>query len=162
MIIRSRTHTQPLTPNSIKEFDQTQFFDSSDNSVSMSASVHIYVPDGCRDTPCRLHVAFHGCEQDEQRIREKCESAGGCDVKFFYRDAGYNAWAEENNLLVLYPQNKAWGAVGDNTKNPLGCWDWWGYSGPDYFRKSGKQIRAVARMINVLVGDPAFLGVPGE
>jgi hypothetical protein len=46
--------------------------------------------------------------------------------------------------------------------NPFGCWDLWGfnYTGQDYHTKSGKQIRAVAAMINALVGDPKFLAVP--
>jgi poly(3-hydroxybutyrate) depolymerase len=68
----------------------------------------------------------------------------------FHADAGYNEWAEAHGLLVLYPQTTAWGAANDIGKNPRGCWDWWGYSGSDYFRKSGPQIRAVDAMVRCL------------
>ena len=44
----------------------------------------------------------------------------------FSRNAGYNAIAEANNIIVLYPQ-----AV-NSTLNPRGCWDWWGYTSPAY------------------------------
>ncbi len=75
-----------------------------------------------------------------------------CPALFFYKDAGYNEWAERNNTVVLYPQTVAWGSKAEGGKNPKGCWDWWGYSGEDYFRKSGKQISAVNWMIDCLTG----------
>lgn len=56
---------------------------------------------------CALHVAFHGCEQTLGDI--------GSD---FVENAGYNSWAEANNIIILYPQAK------DNPLNPKGCWDW--------------------------------------
>ena len=34
--------------------------------------------------------------------------------------------------------------------NPLGCWDWWGYSGSDYLTRAGPQIKAVRAMIDRL------------
>ena len=37
------------------------------------------------------------------------------------------------------------------TANPKGCWDWWGYSGPDYFRREGQQMQAVHGMIERLL-----------
>ena len=33
--------------------------------------------------------------------------------------AGYNAVAEENDIIILYPQAK------NSTLNPKGCWDWY-------------------------------------
>jgi hypothetical protein len=60
----------------------------------------------------------------------------------------------------LYPQ-----VVAENywPVNPQGCWDWWGflYTGPDYATLSGKQIMAVAQMINTLVRED-LLEVPPE
>ena len=58
----------------------------------------------------------------------------------FHRDAGYNRWAEANQMLVLYPQ------VNKSAANPYGCWDWWGYSGSHYADKSAPQMKAIMRM----------------
>ena len=100
---------------------------------------------------CRLHVAFHGCEQFEERIGDA-----------FFAHAGYNYWAESNGIVVLYPQTTAWSESSfPISENPKGCWDWWGYSGNNYYTKSGNQIRAVAKMINELIGEALF-ETPGD
>ncbi len=55
---------------------------------------------------------------------------------------------------MLYPQATAWHRrfdVTGLTANPRGCWDWWGYSGPDYFRQSGKQMNAIWQLIDGLL-----------
>ena len=125
-------------------FDQTEFFDQDDKSVSMHALGHIHVPESCAaGASCRLHVAFHGCQQSQDVIGDA-----------FYRGAGYNEVAESNNIIVLYPQTTAWSDsfFFGYRENPRGCWDWWGYSGDDFSRRAGKQIQAVARMINALTG----------
>lgn len=38
------------------------------------------------------------------------------------RNTGYNEVGELNNIIILYPQ-----AV-NILVNPMGCWDWWGYT----------------------------------
>ena len=132
-------------PTGIIAFDQTEFFDQDDRSVSMHALGHVYLPERCaRGERCRLHVAFHGCRQHQDEIGDS-----------FYASAGYNEVAETNDIVVLYPQTRAWSEslFFGFTENPRACWDWWGYSGEAYFRRSGKQISAVAKMINALVGD---------
>jgi poly(3-hydroxybutyrate) depolymerase len=65
----------------------------------------------------------------------------------FAREAGYNRWADTNRIIVLYPQAiaRSW-----PTYNPNGCWDWWGYTGPQYHTKDGAQIRAVKAMLERL------------
>ena len=83
-------------------FDQTEFFDATDPRVSMGPVGFVYVPADCSgDTPsgepCRLHVAFHGCRQYQELVGDD-----------FYWDAGYNVWAEANQIVVLYPQSTAW------------------------------------------------------
>jgi len=40
----------------------------------------------------------------------------------FARYTGYNEAGELNNIIIIYPQAVA---VIDN---PMGCWDWWGYT----------------------------------
>lgn len=139
--------------DSLLTFDQRPFFDTDDDSLSLNDEGHVYVPERCRDgTACPLHVAFHGCRQYEDAVREACEETDECPVLLFHADAGYNAWAEAHGLVVLYPQTTGWGDSTAVDKNPRGCWDWWGYSGNDYYRQTGKQMTAVDRMVDCLRG----------
>jgi hypothetical protein len=142
--------TQAVVPDRTRllAFDQTEWFDAADPSVSMAETGYVYVPADCLNgasssESCRLHVAFHGCQQYEALIGDD-----------FHWDAGYNRWAEANRIVVLYPQTTAWNRPSDPTglsANPNGCWDWWGYSGADYYRRSGKQMQAVRAMIERLL-----------
>lgn len=129
----------------IVAFDQTQFFDATDESASLDKTGYLYVPPDCENdsasvVTCRLHVAFHGCEQYAAKIHET-----------FVREAGYNAWADANHLVVLYPQTTQWlrplTDPAGFTANPKGCWDWWGYSGSAYLTRDGTQMKAVRAMI---------------
>jgi poly(3-hydroxybutyrate) depolymerase len=89
-----------------------------------------------------LHVAFHGCRQNVD--------ARGADRAHddFVRDAGYNRWAAANRTVVLYPQTT------ESALNPNRCWDFWGYTGPDYRTRRGPQMRAVKNMVDRLLGIP--------
>lgn len=107
---------------------------------SLDRDGFVFVPAQCAaGTRCRVHVALHGCRQGASEVGET-----------FVREAGYNAWAAANDTIVLYPQVKP---VRPNwllpwlPNNPLGCWDWWGYTGPDYAIKSGAQIAALRAMV---------------
>ena len=62
--------------------------------------------------------------------------------KTFVEHAGYNRWADTNDIIVLYPQ-----AVATFT-NPQGCWDWWGFDDANYAVKAGRQITAVRAMLD--------------
>jgi len=46
----------------------------------------------------------------------------------FARHTGYNEVGELNNIIIVYPQATA------IIDNPLGCWDWWGYT-VKFYRK---------------------------
>jgi poly(3-hydroxybutyrate) depolymerase len=132
------------------EFSQTEFFDLNNERASLSKAGYLYVPAGCSEgapsgTQCRLHVAFHGCRQTTDLIADD-----------FYWDAGYNRWAEMNNVVVLYPQVTAWQPRWDPSGlagNPRGCWDWWGYTAGDYYNKRGVQMQAVRKMVGRLRGE---------
>jgi poly(3-hydroxybutyrate) depolymerase len=106
----------------------------------------LYVPKACENNSysaieCRLHVAFHGCEQSPAKIHD-----------IFVREAGYNPWADTSRVIILYPQVKPWKLWADPVAgNPEGCFDWWGYSGDDYLGRNGKQMRAVRDMIGRLL-----------
>jgi poly(3-hydroxybutyrate) depolymerase len=120
-------------PQRLLKFDQRPF---GAYAISMADEGYVYVPKACESQRCRVHVAFHGCRQTVEDIGEQ-----------FVREAGYNRWAEQNRLVILYPQaiKRYWGLY-----NPRGCWDWWGYTGPDYATKDGAQIRAVKAMLDRL------------
>ena len=77
------------------------------------------------------------------RFDQKAHAGG----ERFVREAGYNRWAGSNRLVVLYPQTVVRYFP---VFNPRGCWDWWGYSGANYWNQTGAQIRAVKAMIERL------------
>jgi len=118
----------------IVSFDQRRY---TTDSAGMADTGYLYVPKSCStaSTHCKVHVAIHGCLQAE-------ESVG----KQFYTDTGYNNWADNNNILVLYPQV----VKSPGPSNPEGCWDWWGYTGTDYAYRTGPQMKAIMAMVNRL------------
>jgi poly(3-hydroxybutyrate) depolymerase len=98
----------------------------------------VYLPSAAlAGKPCGVHVALHGCKQSRELIGN-----------IFANSAGYNEWAEANDLIVLYPQATATSSMG--LFNPLGSWDWWGYTGQDYAMRSGRQMKAISEMVNCL------------
>jgi poly(3-hydroxybutyrate) depolymerase len=130
------------------EFARDLTGQNSANAISMGATGYAYVPKSCGAmAPCRVHVALHGCEQYGEKVADR-----------FYRYAGYNEWADANNLIVLYPQttrSPSWANPG--VLNPMGCWDWWGYnhltdSEGRYATQRGLQIAAIKRMLDRLAG----------
>jgi poly(3-hydroxybutyrate) depolymerase len=139
----------PVQPahGKIISFDQRPFVDGKPIDTSLADEGYAYVPQSCLNGACRIHVVFHGCRQSVAQVDRR-----------FIEGAGYNAWADSNRLIVLYPQTVPRnGVAGGSWKwvyNPKGCWDWWGYSGIDYHTRDGLQIKAVRAMIERL-GTPA-------
>jgi poly(3-hydroxybutyrate) depolymerase len=134
----------PQPAGELLTFDQRPFVPGAAIDASMADGGYVYVPGSCRTGGCRIHVAYHGCRQSSDTLGTR-----------YVTGAGYNAWADSNRLVVLYPQVRpryglAWGSW-KFLLNPNGCWDWWGYSGADYASRNGKQIRAVEAMIDQLV-----------
>lgn len=117
-------------------FDQTRYL-ADPEPRGMADTGWVYVPAACRDgAPCRVHVVFHGCKQNAESV-EDAVTVG----------AGYNRWAEANDIVVLYPQTHAiW-------SNPNACWDWWGFTGTGYATRHGVQMGAVQRMLLALAGQ---------
>lgn len=134
-------HLEPRNGGTLRgklvRFDQREFVTGGLRASGLAQTGFAYVPAPCVDrAPCRVHIAFHGCKQHEGRIGQA-----------FVTGAGYNPWADTNRIIVLYPQTAAtWAAP----VNPQGCWDWWGYTGPDYAQKNGPQIAAVKKMLDRL------------
>ena len=135
-----------LKPKSVPEpghlvtFDQRAFTGGLPADISMGEQGFAYIPASCRAGGCRVHVAFHGCRQGEDQVGRR-----------FVEGAGYNAWAETNRLVVLYPQAVARNGLAAGSMrwmyNPKGCWDWWGYSAVDYATRNAPQMVAVRKMI---------------
>lgn len=99
----------------------------------------LFVPSACAaGESCGLHIAFHGCQQSTAFVDDA-----------FARTAGYNEWASNNDLLVLYPQVSSSRVA---PINPLGCWDWWGYTGEEYATRSAAQISVVKALVDSLSG----------
>ncbi|MDO6539904.1 PHB depolymerase family esterase [Alteromonas stellipolaris] len=94
----------------------------------------VFVPENCAEgEPCSLHISFHGCNQYAEAVGDS-----------YVTKTGINRWADNNNIVVLYPQTKKSLFM---PLNPQGCWDWWGYSSDDYANRKGSQISAVTNMI---------------
>jgi hypothetical protein len=110
---------------------------------SMSDDGYVYVPKSCETDTCKVHIAFHGCEQGARKIGY-----------LFYGTTGYNEIADSNHLIVLYPQAES--TTGFLPPyNPKGCWDFWGYSStslfnPDFYSKNATQMSAVRAMLEQL------------
>lgn len=122
----------------LAEFDQSTFV----AGHGMGETGWIYVPKACSlAAPCRVHVALHGCRQNSTDVGQE-----------FVRNAGYNRWADTNNIVVLYPQ------TGKGATNS--CWDWWGYDNANYAKKSAPQMKAIVAMLEHLSRSPTPEKVP--
>ena len=137
----------------LKSFDQSLYTGNDiPGALSMGDKGYVFVPKDCADTAaaCRVHVALHGCRQDVGTIG-----------KLFVEQTGYNAWADANRIIVLYPQTTASPFL---PFNPASCWDWWGYVTLDssYVTKGGKQIAAIKAMLDAMTaGGGGPVPAPG-
>ena len=117
-------------PENLFEFDQSEF--ASYSLTHMDSIGYIYVPTVCQSkkTPCKLHIAFHGCGQGRKFVGTE-----------FVAHTGYAQYAEGLNTIVIFPQ------IISSIINPVGCWDWWGYTSPAYASKLGPQMISVRKML---------------
>lgn len=125
-----------LTPanesgGSVQAFDQQPFGDA-----SLMELGYMFVPDECREPGCDIVVLFHGCQQSAEVI--------GTEL---VENSGLNRWAASNSTVVLYPQVQSSNIA---PMNPLGCWDWWGYTDDDYLSRSAPQLAAINAMVTEL------------
>ncbi len=112
-------------------FDQDRYGSEDANLASEGVA---YVPTACRSKgACKVHVVFHGCNQSRKDVGDALTH--GTD---------YADWAETNNIIVLFPQ------AAPSTLNPLTCWDWWGYTGLNFYTRDAPQIKAVNAMIEAV------------
>lgn len=95
-------------------------FDIGTTLSSVNKTAYAYIPGNCQNKKCNAHMVLHGCDQSI-----------GLIGTWFIEYAGYNDVAESNDIIMLYPQ------VLNTTTNPRACWDFIGYTGPDYLTKDG-------------------------
>lgn len=106
----------------------------------LDGSAWLYIPRAClKDgAACALHMVLHGCGQSASQVQTA-----------FIEQSGYLPWAGTNNIVLAFPQVVA------SMVNPLACWDWWGYSDPNYLWRDSKQMRLLANWARQLAGlDP--------
>jgi hypothetical protein len=138
------------TPSYLYAFDQLPFipFPYTPLTSSLDRTGYVYIPPQCQDgsTQCNLHISFHGCEQNLGTIGPQ-----------YANSTGLNDHAAANDLVILYPYADVSSVV-----NPKGCWDWFGYTGPDYGLKTGVQMAFVENLIRELTGAKRFGGSEEE
>ena len=114
-------------------FDQSQYISSADwDDAVMADKGYMYVPTACQGNyaACKLHVVMHGCGQNYLE-----------SFSTVIYHAEYSQWAEANDIILLFPQ-----ASVSLLTNPMGCWDWWGYTNSDFALKNGIQMAGVYAM----------------
>ena len=140
-------------------FNQNEVFDGSATDTYkalMAEKGFAFVPKQCQQgQPCALHVAFHGCRQGHGFYGFGIVPSlygGDSGWTHFVENAGYNEWADANDIVVLYPQARSREFQGSiQHANPQGCWDLWGYTDANYHTRDGQQIKAVWKMVQALV-----------
>ena len=106
--------------------------------AGLSETAYLFVPPACTegDQSCALHLVLHGCAQSAVQVSTD-----------FIQQSGYLSWAEANDIVLAFPQ------VVPGTLNPYACWDWWGYTGPDYRWRNGKQMLALTDWVRQLSSE---------
>ncbi|MBV8575856.1 MAG: hypothetical protein JOZ58_12585, partial [Acetobacteraceae bacterium] len=126
----------------LKQMDQAEFTAPyRPEDFSLSNTGYVYVPQACEDQQrCRVHIALHGCLQSAEIIEDH-----------YVAHAGYNEWADTNNIIVLYPQTHASEIA---PFNPNACWDWWGYTNSFYATRNpeSRQIGVIKAMLDRITG----------
>lgn len=126
----------------VREFDQSVYTKpETARALSLADHGYVYAPKACDDgAVCHIHIALHGCRQTVAEIGRR-----------FIDETGYNAWADSNRLIIVYPQTRSTSA------NPQACWDWWSYvnHSDSYVTKSGPQIRTIKAMLDALTAGAA-------
>ncbi len=97
-------------------------------------------PDGVLACPLTSPPFLHGCLSGEYLLGREFPELANLDI-----------YADTNNLVVLYPQAIA-SVIPDN---PEGCWDWWGYDGPDFAVKTAPQMVTIMNTVTASSRDTA-------
>ena len=127
----------PATQSSGTVYPIEQQKIAGDLAATMAEQGFLYVPKNCEQgQSCTLHISFHGCNQHADAVGMA-----------YVEKAGFNRYADSNNIVVLYPQTRASNLM---PMNPQACWDWWGYTDANYANRKGQQIQAVVKLAQSL------------
>uniref|UniRef100_A0A6A7GBW8 Polyhydroxybutyrate depolymerase n=1 Tax=Hirondellea gigas TaxID=1518452 RepID=A0A6A7GBW8_9CRUS len=127
----------------IAQFSQPSYFPGTPQAAGLHQTGFLYIPTSCaQGALCRIHVSYHGCLMTQDLIQLQ-----------YVENSGLNQIAEQNNIIVFYPQAVASSFA---PQNPNGCFDWWGFAGAGYAEKSGVQNAFVTTVINTLSGRKIF------
>lgn len=107
------------------------------DDAGLDDTAYLFVPAECPPQGCALHLVLHGCAMSVAK-----------NGMSFIEESGYLPWARANGIVLVFPQ------VDTALLNPLGCWDWWGYSGDDYLDRDGLQMKALADWVSTLAASP--------
>lgn len=126
-----RSQSSSSTDGELLAFAQGEF-----DAKGLADTGYVYVPANCEAGECGVTVALHGCQMNVESIGET-----------FVRQTGLNAWADQHQQIVLYPQAES------SIANPQGCWDWWGFAestwqlSPLHDTREGEQVSALMAML---------------
>jgi hypothetical protein len=98
-----------------------------DNNFSVR-EVFYYIPSGCEKGGCDRHISLHGCLQSYENIGLS-----------YITKLGYLEIAEKNKIIMIFPQM--------SKLNSNNCWDWFGYTGPNYSNKLGPQQIEIMKLL---------------
>ena len=129
---------EPANGESVSELTEVVLPGAAEAGLSETA--YLYVPADCQagEKRCALHLVLHGCAQSASQVGTA-----------FMEQSGYLPWAEANDIVLAFPQ------VVPAAANPFACWDWWGYTGPDYLWRNGAQMVVLTDWIKQLGSDRA-------
>ena len=126
------------------KFNQTEYLTKEFSGLASHG--YLYVPQKCMNgSLCKLIISFHGCTM----------YALNPEMGTNFTNTGYNAWADANDFVVVYPQNGGYVEFKDQYKTTsfqqaTGCWDSYGQTGPHYNTKRGLQMASIANMVRAL------------
>ncbi|MGD0928374.1 MAG: PHB depolymerase family esterase [Streptosporangiaceae bacterium] len=128
-----------IPKGTLSSFDQDPYAPGGNApALSMDKDGLLYTPPTCASgAPCTLVVALHGCLGGTYLLGDE-----------FPEVANLDTYADTNHLVILYPQ-----AIASVIPvNPEGCWDWWGYDGPNFAVKGAPQMVTIMNMVHALSG----------
>ncbi|CAE8616371.1 unnamed protein product [Polarella glacialis] len=134
----------------LKWFDQKPFY--GDGEVTGLARWGlVYVPTSCESASgrvCDLFVSFHGCGFTVPGTFE-----------LLVTELNFNAWAETNHIIVLYPKLASHGST---KQQQDGCWNVYGQTGDTYATRDAPQMLAVRQMVQQVSNLKIWGLVDGE
>lgn len=100
------------------------------NKSNLNTAMASYVPSVCEKIDCPVHMVLHGCQQSPEFVDEQ-----------FLLNSDFVQAANQYGVVLLFP------SINKSSRNPYGCWDWWGYTGIHYDDQLGPQIRVLEKIV---------------